>query len=560
MSEETNVVATTPPRSIEHDENGYSVNVNTLEDDESEHSMDVKAIETLAEKSETETEDYEEYEDKPTKGEVISWCLYELCSYFTHTVLLTVVFPLIISQSFSNPPPEPARGWYKNGKGLFCTKKETMLFEALTYGRIGNLKFSPLEWTSISWFCGLILAGPLLAYISIHLDHRPNSQLITAIATAIGASFCLPAGAIKTVWIMPPYVAAIVASNAVGSAFHNRHLGLMVRGFVGATIRKLQFPNRQAVSSWLSLYATAGGFLGAAAIASFTYYMLRNSEGFVSLWVVSIFSGILWFAGIAHIITAVRSHGKESLLNSNTRVSSRYFISIFNYPHAAGSLVGVFLSSFSTMSIFAGGVLYIVGQLCTPPKDVIFLWLTYFFFSVLALPLLHPLQKLIKSDAVKMQIFGFLLSTLTSGMGFYYRNENWHNNHVLFLAAAQSVASGVLHAHSRILLMDCAPSGKEGVFAAWFSWVRMLGAFVGFAIGTSGVGNINRSFGAAFVAAVVGIVALIFSNVSSYGGAVAAGHVQRRFEVESPVRRSSDVVKVGGKGDLEGRQDRSMEV
>ncbi|KAJ0914714.1 hypothetical protein HanPSC8_Chr06g0241701 [Helianthus annuus] len=188
------------------------------------------------------------------------------------------------------------------------------------------MKFSPLEWTSISWFSGLILAAPLLAAVSIHLDHRPNSQLITAAATAIGAVFCLPAGAIKTYWIMPPYVAAIVSSNAVGSAFHNRHLGLMVRGFVGDNIRKLQFPDRQAVSSWLSIYATAAGCLGSAAIASFTYYMLQNSEGFISLWIVSIFSGILWFAGIGHIITATRSNGNESSFNNSQGIVTNILI------------------------------------------------------------------------------------------------------------------------------------------------------------------------------------------------------------------------------------------
>nr|GFA50576.1 putative major facilitator superfamily domain-containing protein [Tanacetum cinerariifolium] len=546
-SPETNIVTATPrrPRSIEDDEGG--------------HSVDVKAMDVV-EMSETESEEYEENnEDKPSKGEIISWCFYELCSYFTHTVLLTIVFPLIISQTFSKEPPEPARGWYTNGNGFYCTKKETVLFEALTYARIkvGSMKFSPLEWTSISWFTGLIAAAPLLASVSIHLDYRRNSQLITAAATGIGAIFCLPAGAIKTVWIMPPYVAAIVASNTVGSAFHNRHLGLMVRGFVGDTIRKLQFPDRQAISSWLSLYATAGGCLGSAAIASFTYYMLRNSEGFISLWVVSIFSGILWFAGIAHIITATRSNGSNTL--DPDSVSSRHFISIFNYPHAAGSLVGVFLSSFATMSIFAGGLLYIVGQLCTPPKELLFVWLMYFFFPIFVLPMLQPIQRIIRSDAVKMQIFGFLLSTFTSGIGFYYRRENWRHGHVLFLAAAQSIAAGVLHAYSRILLMDCAPTGKEGVFAAWFSWVRMLGAFVGFAIGSSGVGSINRSFGAAFVAAVIGIVALIFSNVSSYAGAVAAGHVHKRGDV--PVRASDALSsKIKEKEISEESQDRSVEV
>ncbi|KAI3680052.1 hypothetical protein L2E82_50789 [Cichorium intybus] len=553
---ETNVAAATPrrPRSFEDDEEGHSLDIDVK-------VTQTETVETIKSSDHSGSEDYEEYDDdKPSTGEVMGWCFYELSSYFTHTVLLTIVFPLIISQTFSSAPPEPARGWYTNGKGFYCTKKETLLFEALTYARVkvGSMKFSALEWTSISWFSGLIVAAPLLASISIHLDHRPNSHVMAAIATAIGAIFCLPAGAIKTVWIMPPYVAAIVASNTVGSAFHNRHLGLLVRGYVGATIRKLQFPDRQAVSSRLSLYATAGGCFGSAAIASFTYYMLRNSEGFISLWVVSIFSGILWFGGIAYILTATRSNGNE-VSNDNSRVSTGHFISIFKYPHAAGTLVGVFLSSFSTMSIFTGGVLYIVGQLCTPPKEILFVWLTYFFFPLLVLPLLQPIQKVIRSDAVKMQIFGFLLSTLTSGMGFYYRLETWHHGHVLFLAALQSIASGVLHAYSRILLMDCAPSGKEGVFAAWFSWVRMLGAFVGFAIGSSGVGNINRSFGAAFAAAVVGIVALIFSNVSSYGGAVAAGHVHKRSE--TPVHRgSNDVVNVRGNGDSDERQDRSIEV
>ncbi|GJY40655.1 putative major facilitator superfamily domain-containing protein [Tanacetum coccineum] len=105
------------------------------------------------------------------------------------------------------------------------------------------------------------------------------------------------------------------------------------------------------------------------------------------------------------------------------------------------------------------------------------------------------------------------------------------HGHVLFLAAAQSIAAGVLHAYSRILLIDYAPTSKEGVFAAWFSWMRMLGAFVGFAIGSSSVGSFNRSFGAAFVVAVIGIVALIFSNVSSYGREVAAGHEHKRGDV-----------------------------
>ncbi|KAM0000618.1 hypothetical protein Hdeb2414_s0020g00562361 [Helianthus debilis subsp. tardiflorus] len=120
MSEEnidTNVVRDAAPR-----------RPRSMEDDESGHSVDLKAMETVQAKSETEDDEEEYFEDKPSKGEVMGWCFYELCSYFTHTVLLTIVFPLIISQSFGSEPPQPAAGGlYKNGKGFHCTKKETDL-------------------------------------------------------------------------------------------------------------------------------------------------------------------------------------------------------------------------------------------------------------------------------------------------------------------------------------------------------------------------------------------------------------------------------------------------
>lgn len=114
---ETNIVVAATPR-----------RPRSMEDEESGHSMDEKSMEVVDVKSETESDEYEEYEeDKPRKVEVMGWCFYELSSYFTHTVLLTIVFPLIISQTFSKPPPEPARGWYTNGNGFSCTKKETLL-------------------------------------------------------------------------------------------------------------------------------------------------------------------------------------------------------------------------------------------------------------------------------------------------------------------------------------------------------------------------------------------------------------------------------------------------
>lgn len=61
-------------------------------------------------------------QDKPSKGEVILWCFYGLCSYFLHTVLIPILFPLIISQIFK--APEPEQGWEKSFEGFSCTKKD----------------------------------------------------------------------------------------------------------------------------------------------------------------------------------------------------------------------------------------------------------------------------------------------------------------------------------------------------------------------------------------------------------------------------------------------------
>lgn len=65
-------------------------------------------------------------EDKPTKGEVLVWYLYGMCSYFVHTVLIPIVFPLIISQTVPFPP-EPAQGWLKSYKGIKCKQNEMQL-------------------------------------------------------------------------------------------------------------------------------------------------------------------------------------------------------------------------------------------------------------------------------------------------------------------------------------------------------------------------------------------------------------------------------------------------
>ena len=72
--------------------------------------------------------------ERPGKLEVFGWCFYGLCSYFIHTVLIPVVFPLIISQ-ISMPWPDdailasqPATDVIvRGGRSLVCRHKEVLL-------------------------------------------------------------------------------------------------------------------------------------------------------------------------------------------------------------------------------------------------------------------------------------------------------------------------------------------------------------------------------------------------------------------------------------------------
>ncbi|KAI3418533.1 uncharacterized protein J3R85_013740 [Psidium guajava] len=460
-------------------------------------------------------------EEKPSKAEVYSWYLYELCSYFIQTALVPIVFPLVISQIFKRVPP-PAQGLGRSFGGLACKEQEMMLYQRITYQSInaGQWKFSPLEWVSASWVVGLILAAPILGFASFYLDHSHNQQLIAGAATIIGVIFCLPAGSFSVMWIFPPYIAAIVAAYTIAGTVHTRHLGLMIRGFTGLTVHKDQFHLRRAASAWLSLIATAIGSLGSAAMSSFTHRMLDNSDKFVSLRVVSIFSGILWLIGILHVALAKRS----GLPSTSSPIS--HFFSTLAFPHAVGGLVSVFLGSFTVMCIFTGGVLFVIGQLCLKPVSILYLLLTYFLFPIVSLPLLHPLQHVLRTSAVKMQILGFVLSMLTSGMGFYFREKTWAKEHILLFAAIQATSTGTLHAFGRVLILDSAPRGKEGAFAAWHSWVRGIGASAGFAVGSAVPGKVGTSFGAAFLGAGLGATVLIYGNVSDYLGALRAGNVK----------------------------------
>ncbi|XP_028759445.1 uncharacterized protein LOC114718326 [Neltuma alba] len=466
---------------------------------------------------------YQVMQDKPSKFEVLGWYLYEFCSYFIQTVLIPVVFPLIISQLQHLPShPNPVQDWLFHHPTLTCSDKEIHLYGQLTQRtiRVSGSHFSSLEWTSIAWATGLAVAAPILGYLSYHLDGNLH-PIIAAAATGVGAVFCLPAGFFKVTKIFIPYIAGIVAASTIAGAAHTHHLGLMVHAFTGP-LTKSRYSIRQAISHRLSLYSAAVGSVGAAIISAFTYHMLRepNEHEFISLWVVSIFSGLLWLVGVLHVYTS------SNRASSSVSPPSKFHpFSIFRYPHAIGGLAGIFLSSFTTMCIFIAGVVFIVGERCFKPLHLLFLWLTYFLFPLLSLPLLQPFQHLIKIDAVRMQILGFLLSIFSSGFGFFYNHNPWKWGYLLIFGAIQGTSAGVLHASGRILVMDCAPAGKEGAFAIWLSWMRAAGLCAGFTVGTVVPGRLRTSFGLAFCGALLGTLGLLFGNVSDIGGAVAAGNV-----------------------------------
>ncbi|CAK8561702.1 unnamed protein product [Lathyrus sativus] len=443
--------------------------------------------------------------EKPSRYEVWGWYLYEFCSYFVQTVLIPVLFPLIISQ-LQILPTDPVQEWQNDHHGMLCSDKEIHLYSTLTKRTItvNGSHFSSLEWTSIAWASGLTLAIPILSFISFHLNSQYQT-LITAVSTGIGVFFCLPAGFFKTTLIFIPYIAFIVLASTVSSSSHTHHLALMLSSYSKKS-------KTQRVSSFFSLYATSFGCVGSAVISSFIYHMLREPDdrNLFTLWIVSIFSGLIWLVGILHVVTAI-NRTSVSIVSFNK--SLFYPCSILQHPKAIGGLFGVFVSSFTTMSIFTGAVLFIVGNLCIKPLHLLYFWLIYFLFPLVSLPLLHPLQQLIKVSSVKMKIIGFLLSMLSSGFGFYFWNSHWKWGHILIFGGIQGIGSGVLHAFGRVLVLECAPKGKEGVFSVWYGWIRAAGLCLGFTVASVVPGQIKTSFGAAFVAALVGIVVLLFGNV-----------------------------------------------
>ncbi|KAK1285307.1 hypothetical protein QJS10_CPB20g01175 [Acorus calamus] len=353
---------------------------------------------------------------------------------------------------------------------------------------VGDFHFSPLEWTSISWAVGLTLVGPILPKIARHLDHGPYHALVLGGATAVGAFFCLPTGLFKPIWFFPPYIASIVAADTIAITAHTRHLGLMVRGY--ASNAQPDFPARRAIMGWLSSHATAAGSLGSAIIAAFTYHMLRHDDQRTSLWVVSIFSGLKWFSGMAHAFVVGRPMGRPDPARSSLHITS-----IAAYPHAVGAVAGVAVSSFALSTVFTAALLYVVGELCMRPAALLCLMLVYFTVPVVSMPLMQAVQMLIKADAVRMQVMGLLMSAAVSGVGWYNRRGDWGTAHVLTLALAQGTACGLLHAYGRALVADCTPAGREGAFSAWYAFARGVGACAGFALAGARPGTCGRHSG-----------------------------------------------------------------
>ncbi|XP_047177263.1 uncharacterized protein LOC124844383 [Vigna umbellata] len=250
--------------------------------------------------------------------------------------------------------------------------------------------------------------------------------------------------------------------------------------------------------------------------------MLREpiEREFISLWIVTIFCGLLWLVGMLHVFTA---ENRTSYV-PNIFPSKLQLFTIFKHPHAIGCLVSVLLSSFTTMGVFTGGVLFIVGQLCIVPVHLLYFLLTYFLFPLFSLPLLFkPLQHLLKANSAKMKITGLLLSLISSGFGFYFWESHWKWGHLLVFGAIQGTSSGLLHTFGRVLMLETAPCGEEGGFSFWYGWVRGVGLFGGFVVGSVVPGSVRTSFGVAFCSALVGTVVLLFGNVNDFGAAKEVG-------------------------------------
>lgn len=495
-------------------------------------------------------------EEPPAMVELVGWYLYGFCSFFITHLLLPVLFPAIVTQvAFPSSDFTPEAKY--TVKGASCSVHEMSMYQRLTrYSiEISSSHMSPLGWSALSWAIGILLVAPLLTQVAHHLDRGQYQSLILIAATSFGSFFCLLTGFFKTVWVFLFYILFIAASIIIAEAVHTRNLGLMIRGLAAHDSGKHLVLRRRAAASQLSLYCTAIGGIGAALMAAFMYHMLRRTDQLTGLWVVSIFSGLIWFIGICHGLFTNRpsSSSPTTAFEPNFFSKLRYSMTIGRYPQAIGSLVAVFLSSFATMCIFTSGTLYAIGGVCIKPVLVLALWILYFLFPLISLPLLHPIQIIIRADAVRMQLLGFIIALFVSGAGFYFKSHRWRAAHIIIIALVQSTANGILYSFGRILLLDASPPGKEGAFAIWYAYVRCMGAMIGFAVASAGPGRAGGSFAAAFLGSFLGIIVLIFGNVSNIGALKAAGHLKGMEDDKRIGEKGEGMSAVADSGESRGR-------
>lgn len=495
-------------------------------------------------------------EEPPAMVELVGWYLYGFCSYFITHLLLPVLFPAIVTQvAFPNSDFVPDAKY--TVKGASCSVHEMSMYQRLTRHSIdiSDSHMSPLGWSALSWAIGILIVAPLLTQVAHHLDRGQYQSLILIAATSFGSFFCLLTGFFKTVWVFLFYILFIAAAIIIAEAVHTRNLGLMIRGLAAHDSGKHLVLRRRAAASQLSLYCTAIGGIGAALMAAFMYHMLRRTDQLTGLWVVSIFSGLIWFIGICHGLFTNRpsSSSPTTAFEPNFFTKLSYSMTLARYPQAIGSLVAVFLSSFATMCIFTSGTLYAIGGVCIKPVLVLVLWILYFLFPLISLPLLHPIQIIIRADAVRMQLLGFIIALFVSGAGFYFKNHRWRAAHIIVIALVQSTANGILHSFGRILLLDASPPGKEGAFAIWYAYVRCIGAMIGFAVASAGPGRAGGSFAAAFLGCFLGIIVLIFGNVSNIGALKAAGHLKGMDDEKRLGEKGEGMSAVADSGEGRGR-------
>ncbi|XP_037458488.1 uncharacterized protein LOC119329527 [Triticum dicoccoides] len=495
-------------------------------------------------------------EEPPAMVELVGWYLYGFCSFFITHLLLPVLFPAIVTQvAFPSSDFTPEAKY--TVKGASCSVHEMSMYQRLTrYSiEISSSHMSPLGWSALSWAIGILLVAPLLTQVAHHLDRGQYQSLILIAATSFGSFFCLLTGFFKTVWVFLFYILFIAASIIIAEAVHTRNLGLMIRGLAAHDSGKHLVLRRRAAASQLSLYCTAIGGIGAALMAAFMYHMLRRTDQLTGLWVVSIFSGLIWFIGICHGLFTNRpsSSSPTTAFEPNFISKLKYSMTIGRYPQAIGSLVAVFLSSFATMCIFTSGTLYAIGGVCIKPVLVLALWILYFLFPLISLPLLHPIQIIIRADAVRMQLLGFIIALFVSGAGFYFKSHRWRAAHIIIIALVQSTANGILYSFGRILLLDASPPGKEGAFAIWYAYVRCMGAMIGFAVASAGPGRAGGSFAAAFLGSFLGIIVLIFGNVSNIGALKAAGHLKGTEDDKRMGEKGEGMSAVADSGESRGR-------